>query len=66
MLDLFGLAHFHAAVLRLAGIDGLLAYTLLPGHIFRRAARFDLLQRSNNLRLRVPAFTHPSFPFPSS
>jgi len=60
---LFGLAHFHAAVLRLPGVDGVLAYALLPGHIFRRAARFNLLQRSNDLRLRVLASAHPSFPF---
>ncbi len=30
------------------------------------AARINLLQRSNDLRLRVPAPAHPSFPVPSS
>lgn len=64
VLDLFGLAHFHFAILRLPGIDGVLAHTLLPSHIFGRAARLNLLQRSDDLRLRVLAsahYLHPSF-----
>ena len=35
-------------------------------HIFRRAACLNRLQRSDNLRLRVSAAAHPSFPLPSS
>ena len=65
-IDLFGLAHFHAVVLRLPCIDGVLAYALLPGHIVGRPARLNLLQRSDDLRLRMPASAHSSFPFPSS
>jgi hypothetical protein len=41
-----------------------LAHTLFPSHIFRRAARFHLRQRGDDLRLRVPAVIHPSFPLP--
>jgi hypothetical protein len=66
VLDLFGFAHFYAAVLRLPGIDRMLAYVLFPSQVFRRAIRFNLLQRSNDLRLRVTALAHPLFPFPSS
>ena len=63
MLDLVSLAHFHAAVLRLPCAHGVLADTLFPSHIFGSAACLNLLQRGNNLRIRVPAFAH--LPSPS-
>jgi hypothetical protein len=37
VLDFFGLAHFHAPVLRLPGIDRVLAHALFPRNIFGRA-----------------------------
>jgi len=52
------LAHIHAAILRLPGIDRVLRHSLLPRHIFCLSSCLDLLQRSYDLRLRVPALRH--------
>jgi len=35
-------------------------------HVFRFPSRFQLFQRPDHLRFRVPAFRHAYFPFPSS
>ena len=43
VLDLFGLAHIHAPVLRLPGIDRVLAHALLPRNILGCAPRLNLL-----------------------
>jgi hypothetical protein len=51
VLDLFGLAHFHPAVLGLPGIDRVLAHALFPRNILGRAPRLNLLQRRDDLRL---------------
>jgi carboxylesterase type B len=40
-----------------------LAYTLFPRNILGRAPCLNLLQRSNDLRLRVPALAHRLSPF---
>ena len=51
-------AHLKATVLGLPCVDRCLAHAALAGHVIHRAARLHLLQRSNDLRLRMPAFTH--------
>jgi hypothetical protein len=63
VFDLFGLAYLHASVLRLPGTDGVLTDGLFPRNIVGRAPRLNLLQRSDDLRLRVPAFAHLPSPF---
>jgi len=47
-------------------MDRVLAHALFPSYIVWGPSGFNLLQRSVDLRLRVPAATHPFFPFPSS
>ena len=63
VLDLFGFAHFHAAVLRVSGMDRALAHTLFQRNILGRAHRLHLLQRSDNPRPRAPALAHRPFSF---
>ncbi len=52
------LVHFQAAVLGLPRLDCVLENYMLSGYILGRGACFDLLQRSDELRLRVPALAH--------
>src|SRR2546428_679145 len=64
--QLFGLlclAHIHATVLCLPRIDRVLRYAHFPRHIFCFTACFQLLQRPDHLRFRVPALRHTLFPF---
>lgn len=48
-VNLFGITHSHVPVLCLPGIEGLLAHTLFPNHIFYRVTRLNLLQHNNAL-----------------
>ena len=66
VLDLFGFAHVHAPVPRLPGINGVLADTLFTRNILGCVPSLNLLQRSNNLRFRMPTLCSSTFPFPSS
>jgi hypothetical protein len=59
VLHFFGLAHLHA-VLRLSGIDRVLAHALLASYILRSSSRLYPLQRTDDLRLRVLARLIPS------
>jgi hypothetical protein len=52
------LVHFKAALLGLPGIDRVLGHSVLSGYILGCATCLDLLQRNNDLRLRVPALAH--------
>ena len=52
------LVHFQAAILRLPGVDRVIRNALVPGHVLGCAPRFHLLQRSNDLCLRMPALAH--------
>lgn len=49
------LPDIHAAKLRLPCVDRCLVHATLAGHVIHRAPSFDLLQRSDDLRLRMPA-----------
>lgn len=60
-----GLADFHAAVLRLPGVQGVLANTDLAGHIFGLPSGFHLFGCPNDLRFRMLASRHPA-PLPNS
>ena len=59
--QLLSLAGFHAAELRLPGVDRVLGHTALPGFIVRRSPCVHLPQRSYDLRFAVlaPAHLHP-------
>src|SRR5204862_7787848 len=59
LLHLLRLAHFHAAVLRLPGVDGVLGHALLARHILDFATRFHLLQNPDDRRLAVLTLAHP-------
>lgn len=49
------LVHFQTTVLRLPGVDRVLRDAVFPGHILGLAPSLYLLQRSNDLRLRLLA-----------
>jgi hypothetical protein len=48
-LGLLRLAHIHAAILRLPGVDRMLGDPTLPGYIFFPPACLQLLQRRDHL-----------------
>ena len=55
---LLRLAHVHAAVLRLPGVDRVCADAYLPRHILGLATCLHLLDRPDHLRFRVLAPRH--------
>ena len=57
-MQTLSLVHFKAAVLGLPRIDRVLGDSALSGYVLGRAACLHLLQRCDDLRLRVPALAH--------
>jgi hypothetical protein len=58
------IAGFLAMLVKVINQHNVAGYAALAGHIVHRATSIDLLQRCNDLRLRIPALAH-SFPLPS-
>ena len=52
------LTYLQAAVLRLPGVDRVLAHPHLAGYVFSPSPGFHLLQRRDHLRFAVLAFRH--------
>src|SRR5215469_10473580 len=50
-------------ILSLPGVDRMLRDAYFPCHVFRLTSRFELLQRPDHLRFRVPAPGHACSPF---
>src|SRR5580658_2112819 len=57
-MQTLGLVRFQTAVLGLPCVDRVLGHSVLSGYVLRCTACLHLLQRSDDLRLRMPAPAH--------